>query len=217
MEFVRVPRSRPGLVPDPGNGVKIEFAKLRRGFRVEESTRLNRTGSAFLRRRVVQKCVRLCRQDFLRQRGRQRQFAGYHIDRTRFDAPDNDLQTFDIHGGGQDLVFPHHENEIAQSEAATGKPFARNWVHHGMVNLGGEKMSKSEKRFSLAEDILAEIDPEVVRFYLLSTHYRSPIEFSPERLAEARVSEWSKPTRVAVTVITTKGVPSAVCARIRPR
>jgi cysteinyl-tRNA synthetase len=97
-------------------------------------------------------------------------------------------ETFDIHGGGQDLVFPHHENEIAQSEAATGKPFARNWVHHGMVNLGGEKMSKSEKRFSLAEDILAEIDPEVVRFYLLSTHYRSPIEFSPERLGEAQVA-----------------------------
>jgi cysteinyl-tRNA synthetase len=97
-------------------------------------------------------------------------------------------ETFDIHGGGQDLVFPHHENEIAQSEAATDKPFARNWVHHGMVNLGGEKMSKSEKRFSLAEDILAEIDPEVVRFYLLSTHYRSPIEFSPERLAEAQVA-----------------------------
>jgi cysteinyl-tRNA synthetase len=97
-------------------------------------------------------------------------------------------ETFDIHGGGQDLVFPHHENEIAQSEAATGKPFARNWVHHGMVNLGGEKMSKSEKRFSLAEDILAEINPEVVRFYLLSTHYRSPIEFSPERLGEAQVA-----------------------------
>jgi cysteinyl-tRNA synthetase len=97
-------------------------------------------------------------------------------------------ETFDIHGGGQDLVFPHHENEIAQSEAATGKSFARNWVHHGMVNLGGEKMSKSEKRFSLAEDILEEIDPEVVRFYLLSTHYRSPIEFSTERLREAQVA-----------------------------
>jgi cysteinyl-tRNA synthetase len=77
---------------------------------------------------------------------------------------------------------------VAQSEGATGKPFARYWVHHGMVNLGGEKMSKSEKRFSLAEDILEEVEPEAVRFYLLSTHYRSPIEFSPERLAEAEVA-----------------------------
>jgi cysteinyl-tRNA synthetase len=97
-------------------------------------------------------------------------------------------ETFDIHGGGQDLVFPHHENEIAQSEAATGRPFVRYWIHHGMVNLGGEKMSKSEKRFNLVEDILEEIPAEVVRFYLLATHYRSPIEFNPERLGEAQVA-----------------------------
>jgi cysteinyl-tRNA synthetase len=94
-------------------------------------------------------------------------------------------ETFDIHAGGLDLVFPHHENEIAQSEGAHGKPFANYWVHNGMVNLGGEKMSKSTEHFFLAEDILAECDPHVVRFYLLSTHYRSPIEFSRERLAEA--------------------------------
>jgi cysteinyl-tRNA synthetase len=78
-------------------------------------------------------------------------------------------ETFDIHGGGLDLIFPHHENEIAQSESATGKLFARNWIHNGLVNLGGEKMSKSTQHF----------------FLFVSTHYRSPIEFNRERLEEA--------------------------------
>ena len=93
----------------------------------------------------------------------------------------------DIHGGGQDLIFPHHENEIAQSEAATGKPFANFWTENGMVNLSGDKMSKSTGLLLYAEDIAARFDPEVVRYYLLSTHYRSPIEFSEERLTEAGV------------------------------
>ena len=96
--------------------------------------------------------------------------------------------TLDIHGGGQDLIFPHHENEIAQSEAANDQPFARFWVHNGMVNLAGEKMSKSAKVYFLIEDIVADFEPELVRFYLSSTHYRSPIEFSLERLNEARVA-----------------------------
>ena len=112
---------------------------------------------------------------------------------------------FDIHGGGQDLIFPHHENEIAQSEAATGKPFANFWTENGMVNLGGEKMSKSTGNLFFIEDIAAQVDPEVVRYYLLSTHYRSPIDFSHERLAEAgvayqrlrtpleRAGAWSRP------------------------
>src|SRR4029077_4530404 len=95
---------------------------------------------------------------------------------------------FDIHGGGLDLVFPHHENEIAQSEAATGKPFANFWTENGMVNLGGEKMSKSTGVLFFIEDIARDFDPEVVRYYLLSTHYRSPIEFSVERLNEAGVA-----------------------------
>jgi len=114
-------------------------------------------------------------------------------------------ETFDIHGGGQDLIFPHHENEIAQSEAATGKPFANFWTENGMVNLGGEKMSKSTGNLFSTDDILAQVDPEVVRFYLLSTHYRSPIDFTLERLGEAgvaflrlrspleRVGAWSAP------------------------
>lgn len=96
--------------------------------------------------------------------------------------------TLDIHGGGQDLIFPHHENEIAQSEAATGKPFANFWTENGMVNLGGEKMSKSTGNLFFIEDIVRQVDPETVRFYLLSTHYRSPIDFSHERLEEAGIA-----------------------------
>ena len=95
---------------------------------------------------------------------------------------------FDIHGGGQDLIFPHHENEIAQSESATGKPLANFWTQNGMVNLGGEKMSKSTGKLFFIEDIAARVDPEVVRYYLLSTHYRSPIDFTLERLEEAGVA-----------------------------
>src|SRR5207247_9318723 len=95
---------------------------------------------------------------------------------------------FDLHGGGQDLIFPHHENEIAQSEAATGSRFANFWTENGLVNLSGEKMSKSTGKLFFIEDIVARVDPEVVRFYLLSTHYRSPIEFSHERLGEAGVA-----------------------------
>ena len=99
--------------------------------------------------------------------------------------------TLDIHGGGQDLIFPHHENEIAQSEAANGVPFARYWTHNGMVNLAGEKMSKSTKLYFLIEDIAKDFEPELVRFYLSSTHYRSPIEFGVERLSEARTA-WQR-------------------------
>ncbi len=96
--------------------------------------------------------------------------------------------TFDFHGGGQDLLFPHHENEIAQSEAATGQPLARHWVENGLVNLEGEKMSKSTRHFFSVEDAAQAFDPEVIRFYLQSTHYRSPIEWSEERLKEAGVA-----------------------------
>ena len=95
---------------------------------------------------------------------------------------------FDIHGGGQDLIFPHHENEIAQSEAATGQPFANFWAENGLLNLSGEKMSKSTGVLLFVDDVAARFDPEVVRYYLLSTHYRSPIEFSEERLEEAGVA-----------------------------
>ncbi len=96
--------------------------------------------------------------------------------------------TFDIHGGGADLAFPHHENEIAQSEAYTGKPFARYWVHNGFITVDKEKMSKSLGNFFTIKEILDKFEAEVVRFFLLSTHYRSPIEFSDEQLREAEIS-----------------------------
>ena len=95
---------------------------------------------------------------------------------------------FDIHGGGTELTFPHHENEIAQAEAATGKPYVNHWVHHGLVNLVGEKMSKSTGHFRTMDEISRRFPPDVVRFYLLSTHYRTEIEFSDGRLSEASSS-----------------------------
>ncbi|MDW8289822.1 MAG: cysteine--tRNA ligase [Armatimonadota bacterium] len=95
---------------------------------------------------------------------------------------------FDIHAGGNDLVFPHHENEIAQSEAYLGDTFARYWIHWGSVNLRQEKMSKSVGNFFTAEEILAEFEADVLRLFLLSTAYRSPIEFSRERMGEAQAA-----------------------------
>jgi len=92
---------------------------------------------------------------------------------------------FDIHGGGYDLIFPHHENEIAQSEAATGNPFARYWMHNGFITVNQEKMSKSLGNFFLVREILEKFPPETVRFFLLSTHYRSPLDFDDEKLASA--------------------------------
>lgn len=94
--------------------------------------------------------------------------------------------SFDIHGGGRDLIFPHHENEIAQSEGASGKPFAKYWIHNGFVNVNQEKMSKSLGNFFTIRDILRQYDPEVVRFFILSAHYRSPIDFSDQNLVEAQ-------------------------------
>ncbi|MGB9840617.1 cysteine--tRNA ligase [Thermovenabulum sp.] len=95
-------------------------------------------------------------------------------------------ETIDIHGGGSDLIFPHHENEIAQSEAATGKPFARYFMHVGYLNVNNEKMSKSLGNFFTVREILKEYNPEVLRLFMLSTHYRSPINFSRELMDQAR-------------------------------
>ena len=95
-------------------------------------------------------------------------------------------ETFDIHAGGKDLIFPHHENEIAQSEAYSGKKFVNYWIHNGFVNINQEKMSKSLGNFFTIRDILDQYDAEVVRFFLLSTHYRSPIDFSDANLKDAR-------------------------------
>lgn len=97
--------------------------------------------------------------------------------------------SFDLHGGGSDLIFPHHENEIAQSEACTCcEPFVRYWLHNGFITVNEEKMSKSLGNFFLVTDILEHFDAETVRFFILSTHYRSPLDFSDERLMEAKRS-----------------------------
>ena len=93
--------------------------------------------------------------------------------------------TFDIHGGGKDLLFPHHENELAQAEAMTGLPFARYWVHNGFVQINQEKMSKSLGNFFTIKDILKTTRSEVLRLFLLSKHYRSPLDFSQDALKDA--------------------------------
>lgn len=95
-------------------------------------------------------------------------------------------ETFDIHGGGEDLIFPHHENEIAQSEGATGSTLARYWMHNGFVRVNSEKMSKSLGNFFTIRDILQQYHPEVLRLFLLQSHYRSPVDFSDAALNEAR-------------------------------
>ncbi|NWF93089.1 MAG: cysteine--tRNA ligase [Syntrophaceae bacterium] len=95
-------------------------------------------------------------------------------------------ETFDIHGGGKDLIFPHHENEIAQSEAATGKPFVRYWIHNGFVNINREKMSKSLGNILTLKELFKDWQPEVLRLFILSHHYRSPVDFSFDSLSEAR-------------------------------
>ncbi|MBN1192638.1 MAG: cysteine--tRNA ligase [Coriobacteriia bacterium] len=120
--------------------------------------------------------------------------------------------TFDIHGGACDLIFPHHENEIAQSEAATGKPFVRYWLHGGLLQVNAEKMSKSLGNFMLLKDVLEKYPAPVVRLLMLQTHYRSPLDFSPDRLGEASRSyerlvtplrnlEWAKRNRAVPTQV----------------
>jgi cysteinyl-tRNA synthetase len=95
---------------------------------------------------------------------------------------------FDIHGGGLDLQFPHHENEIAQSEAATGEKFVNVWMHNGFVRIDEEKMSKSLGNFFTIREVLEKYDPEVVRFFMLNSHYRSPLNYSDKHLDEAKAA-----------------------------
>ena len=96
--------------------------------------------------------------------------------------------TFDIHAGGKDLLFPHHENEVAQSECCTGKTFARYWMHNGFINIDNEKMSKSAGNFFTVRDILKEYQPMDIRMFMLSAHYRSPVNFSRDMMAQAHTS-----------------------------
>jgi cysteinyl-tRNA synthetase len=97
-------------------------------------------------------------------------------------------ETFDIHTGGKDLLFPHHENEIAQSVGATGKPYVRYWMHNGFINIDNEKMSKSLNNFFTVRDIAQQYDLEAVRMFMLSAHYRSPVNFSKDMIAQAHAS-----------------------------
>lgn len=97
-------------------------------------------------------------------------------------------ETFDIHGGGADLIFPHHENEIAQSECATGKTFARYWIHNGFVNIRAEKMSKSLGNILTVQDLLGRASPCALKLFLLGTHYRAPVDFSDDALSSAKAA-----------------------------
>lgn len=94
-------------------------------------------------------------------------------------------QPFDIHGGGEDLIFPHHENEMAQSSGATGEPFVRYWLHHAFVRIDREKMSKSLGNVFNIKDVLGQIEAEGLRLHLLQTHYRSPLDFSADGIADS--------------------------------
>lgn len=110
---------------------------------------------------------------------------GWHIECSVM-AREHLGDTMDIHAGGQDLMFPHHENEIAQSEAMTGKPFAKYWMHNGYINIDNEKMSKSLNNFVLVNDIRKQVDPKVLRFFILSVHYRHPVNFSEKLVEQAK-------------------------------
>lgn len=112
---------------------------------------------------------------------------GWHIECSAM-SMDALGETFDIHGGGPDLKFPHHENEIAQSEAATGCTFARYWMHAGAVRVNEEKMSKSLGNFVTLDTLFKEFHPEVIRFFLLQSHYRSAISFSDDALVQAETA-----------------------------
>ncbi len=115
-------------------------------------------------------------------------------------------RAFDIHGGGEDLIFPHHENEIAQSEAATGEPFARYWLHNAFLELKGEKMAKSVGNVVSPRELLARHRGVVLRYALLGAHYRSPLEFSEEVLADAAAS-YDRLATFATNAARALGVP----------
>ena len=117
-------------------------------------------------------------------------------------------ETFDIHGGGADLQFPHHENEIAQSEGATGKTFARYWVHNGFLQVDGEKMSKSLNNFFTIRDVLKSYDGETLRFFMLRVHYRRPFNFSDAGLDDARTA--LKRLYTALSAVPVAEAPDAV-------
>ena len=122
---------------------------------------------------------------------------------------------FDIHGGGQDLQFPHHENEIAQSCGATGKPFVNVWIHNGFVRVDDEKMSKSLGNFFTVREILKQYRPEEIRYFILSSHYRSPLNYSTDHLDEARAALGRLYTSLRDTGNPTEAIDQDYVARFR--
>lgn len=111
---------------------------------------------------------------------------GWHIECTCMSMKYLGTETLDIHAGGRDLIFPHHENEVAQAEALTKKDFAKYWIHHGLLTINGQKMAKSLGNFITIQKILNEYNPNELKFFFLSSHYASPIDYTPEKLDEAR-------------------------------
>ena len=109
---------------------------------------------------------------------------GWHIECSVMSQKFLKTDTLDIHAGGRDLIFPHHENEIAQSEALTGKPFAKYWIHHGLLTINGQKMAKSSGNFITVKDILQKYNPDILKLFFLSAHYASPIDFSWEKIEQ---------------------------------
>jgi len=111
---------------------------------------------------------------------------GWHIECSAMSMKCAQAQTLDIHAGGRDLIFPHHENEVAQSEALTGKPFANYWIHHGLLTINGQKMSKSLKNFITIEEALKKYGADELKLFFLSSHYSSPLDFNEEKMHEVR-------------------------------
>lgn len=111
---------------------------------------------------------------------------GWHIECSCMSMKHLQTQTLDIHAGGRDLIFPHHENELAQSEALTNKTFAKYWIHHGLLTINGQKMSKSLGNFITVQDVLAKYTVDEIKMFFLFSHYTSPIDYSDEKMLEAR-------------------------------
>ena len=112
---------------------------------------------------------------------------GWHIECSTMSRKYLETETLDIHAGGRDLIFPHHENEIAQSEALTGKPFAKYWLHHGLLTINGQKMAKSLRNFISVKKFLKEYTyPSILKLFFLSAHYRSPVDYNEKRIREAK-------------------------------
>jgi len=112
---------------------------------------------------------------------------GWHIECSTMSMKYLDTETLDIHGGGRDLIFPHHENEIAQAEVITDKPFAKYWIHHGLVTINGQKMAKSLGNFITVKDFIEKYkDVNILKLFFLSTHYSHPIDFTEEKMEDAR-------------------------------